>query len=120
MITYGTNPGMGIPLTARVPDPADLADTSQKNALIKALKYMDLTPGRSLLGHPVNVVFIGSCTNARHTPAKFGRPGTSPKRTDSNAPAHVKQKCAPSRLHSWIFFQQNRTKFFLRMFWMYS
>jgi 3-isopropylmalate/(R)-2-methylmalate dehydratase large subunit len=65
MITYGTNPGMGIPITAPVPDPDQLADASGKAALVKALQYMDLQPGRPLLGHPVDVVFIGSCTNAR-------------------------------------------------------
>ena len=42
-----------------------MADTSQRNALAKALRYMDLQPGEPLLGHPVDVVFIGSCTNAR-------------------------------------------------------
>lgn len=65
MITYGTNPGMGIPITARVPDPEAVGDHQQKAALRKALSYMDLQPGKSLLGHPVNVVFIGSCTNSR-------------------------------------------------------
>ena len=65
MITYGNNPGMGIPITARVPDPDALGDVHQKAALSKALQYMDLQPGKSLIGHPVNVVFIGSCTNSR-------------------------------------------------------
>ncbi len=65
MITYGTNPGMGIPITGRIPDPAQYAEANQKAALEKALKYMDLRPGQPLLGHPVNVVFIGSCTNSR-------------------------------------------------------
>jgi 3-isopropylmalate/(R)-2-methylmalate dehydratase large subunit len=65
MITYGTNPGMGMPITDRIPDPAGIADTSQRAALEKALKYMALEPGRPLLGHHVNVVFIGSCTNGR-------------------------------------------------------
>jgi 3-isopropylmalate/(R)-2-methylmalate dehydratase large subunit len=65
MITYGTNPGMGIPITSRIPDPAQISDAHQKAALEKALKYMDLQPGQPLLGHPVNVVFIGSCTNSR-------------------------------------------------------
>jgi 3-isopropylmalate/(R)-2-methylmalate dehydratase large subunit len=65
MITYGTNPGMGIPITSRIPDPAQYADATQKAALEKALKYMDLQPGQPLLGHPVNVVFVGSCTNSR-------------------------------------------------------
>jgi 3-isopropylmalate/(R)-2-methylmalate dehydratase large subunit len=65
MITYGTNPGMGISVTARVPDPDRVTDSSQKAALAKALTYMNLTPGAPLLGHPVDVVFIGSCTNSR-------------------------------------------------------
>ena len=67
MITYGTNPGMGMPITGRVPDPADLADAVQRRSLEKALAYMDLTPNEPLLGHPVDVVFIGSCTNGRLT-----------------------------------------------------
>jgi 3-isopropylmalate/(R)-2-methylmalate dehydratase large subunit len=58
MITYGTNPGMGIPITAPVPMPTN-ATTE------KALRYMALEAGKPLLGHPVDVVFIGSCTNSR-------------------------------------------------------
>jgi 3-isopropylmalate/(R)-2-methylmalate dehydratase large subunit len=65
MITYGTNPGMGMRITDRVPDPAAAADTAVKRALDKALTYMALRPGEPLLGHPVDVVFIGSCTNSR-------------------------------------------------------
>jgi 3-isopropylmalate/(R)-2-methylmalate dehydratase large subunit len=65
MVTFGTNPGMGIPITGRVPRPEDIADPSQKAALEKALAYMALEPGDSLLGHPIDVVFIGSCTNGR-------------------------------------------------------
>jgi 3-isopropylmalate/(R)-2-methylmalate dehydratase large subunit len=65
MITYGTNPGMGIRISEPVPDPAAEADGARRAALEKALLYMDLAPGRPLLGHPVDVVFIGSCTNAR-------------------------------------------------------
>jgi len=67
MITYGTNPGMGMPIDDRIPDPATIADASQQKALEKALAYMDLRPGQPLLGHPVDVVFIGSCTNSRIT-----------------------------------------------------
>ena len=65
MITFGTNPGMGIGISGRVPDPASLADANQKAALDKALRYMGLKPGQALLGQKVDVVFIGSCTNSR-------------------------------------------------------
>ncbi len=65
MITFGTNPGMGIGVTAPVPNPASLSDPLERDSLDKALRYMDLPAGQSLLGHPINVVFIGSCTNSR-------------------------------------------------------
>jgi 3-isopropylmalate/(R)-2-methylmalate dehydratase large subunit len=65
MITYGTNPGMGISITEPVPTPDSLSDPSARSALDKALRYMDLQPGQRLLGHPVDVVFLGSCTNSR-------------------------------------------------------
>lgn len=65
MITYGTNPGMGMCITECVPDPKQYSDNSQKMALDKALAYMDLQPGQPLLGHKVDVVFVGSCTNSR-------------------------------------------------------
>jgi 3-isopropylmalate/(R)-2-methylmalate dehydratase large subunit len=60
MITFGTNPGMGIAISDTVPQPA-----ANDAALAKALSYMGLSPGESLLGRPIDVVFIGSCTNAR-------------------------------------------------------
>jgi 3-isopropylmalate/(R)-2-methylmalate dehydratase large subunit len=65
MITFGTNPGMGIPITAAVPDPAGVSDATERETLAKALRYMDLPAGKPLTGHPVDVVFIGSCTNSR-------------------------------------------------------
>jgi 3-isopropylmalate/(R)-2-methylmalate dehydratase large subunit len=65
MITYGTNPGMGIKITDRVPTPDSFQDSTQKAAFEKAMTYMGLQPGQSLLGHKVDVVFIGSCTNSR-------------------------------------------------------
>jgi 3-isopropylmalate/(R)-2-methylmalate dehydratase large subunit len=65
MITYGTNPGMAAAITGRVPDPTSVADPPQRRALDKALAYMALQPGEPLLGHPIDVVFIGSCTNGR-------------------------------------------------------
>jgi 3-isopropylmalate/(R)-2-methylmalate dehydratase large subunit len=65
MITYGTNPGMGMPITEAIPDPASLADPTARQSLDKALAYMGLQPGKPLLGQPVDVVFLGSCTNSR-------------------------------------------------------
>ena len=65
MITYGTNPAMGIPISGRIPTPEALVDPNQRRALEKSLRYMDLQPGQSLLGHRIDVVFLGSCTNSR-------------------------------------------------------
>jgi len=65
MVTFGTNPGMGISISDAVPDPANVSDPIEKSDLIKALKYMDLQPGKPLKGHAIDVVFIGSCTNSR-------------------------------------------------------
>jgi 3-isopropylmalate/(R)-2-methylmalate dehydratase large subunit len=65
MITYGTNPGMGLPISRPVPDPLSESDPGRRAALEKALTYMALQPGQPLLGHKVDVVFVGSCTNSR-------------------------------------------------------
>ncbi len=65
MVTYGTNPGMGLPISAAVPDPAAQVDPAHRRALEHALAYMDLRPGQTILGQKVDVVFIGSCTNGR-------------------------------------------------------
>jgi 3-isopropylmalate/(R)-2-methylmalate dehydratase large subunit len=67
MVTYGTNPGMGLPISGHVPQPGDIEDGANRRALERALEYMDLTPGQAILGQKVDVVFIGSCTNSRIT-----------------------------------------------------
>ena len=64
-ITFGTNPGQGIAVDGRVPDPAREADASARSTLESALRYMGLTPGQALLGQKIDAVFIGSCTNGR-------------------------------------------------------
>ncbi|MGD1890895.1 MAG: 3-isopropylmalate dehydratase large subunit, partial [Cyclobacteriaceae bacterium] len=63
-ITYGTNPGMGIKITASIPTLEDIP-VEEQGSFAKSLQYMDLEPGQSLLGKKVNYVFIGSCTNYR-------------------------------------------------------
>ena len=65
MVTYGTNPGMGLAVTGNVPTLESITDPTEQQNFEKALKYMGLTPGQSLLGMPVQNVFIGSCTNSR-------------------------------------------------------
>ncbi len=64
MITYGTNPGMGIPIDGCVPQ-LDEIPAEQQESFKKALKYMDFEPGTKLEGHPIDYVFLGSCTNGR-------------------------------------------------------
>ena len=64
-VTWGTNPGQGLPLSATVPDPEDIADATERLAAERALEYMDLAPGTPLRDIKVDTVFIGSCTNGR-------------------------------------------------------
>jgi 3-isopropylmalate/(R)-2-methylmalate dehydratase large subunit len=65
MITYGTSPSMGVQISQPIPDPGKIPSPYERQAIEKALTYMDLQPGQSLQGHPIDVVFIGSCTNGR-------------------------------------------------------
>ncbi|MBE7339633.1 3-isopropylmalate dehydratase large subunit [Corynebacterium aurimucosum] len=64
-VTWGTNPGQGLPLSAAVPDPEECGDDGEKAAVEKALAYMDLKPGTPLRDIQIDTVFLGSCTNAR-------------------------------------------------------
>jgi 3-isopropylmalate/(R)-2-methylmalate dehydratase large subunit len=64
-VTWGTNPGMVAPFDAVVPDPGDFDDADERDAVERALRYMDLAPGTPLVDIRIDKVFIGSCTNAR-------------------------------------------------------
>jgi 3-isopropylmalate/(R)-2-methylmalate dehydratase large subunit len=64
-VTWGTNPGQGLPLTASVPNPADIANAEDRGAAERALEYMGLTAGTPLRDIKVDTVFLGSCTNGR-------------------------------------------------------
>ncbi len=65
MVTYGTNPGQGIPVTGHVPTVDELDDPAERRSLLSALDYMGLKQGQPMEGQKVDVVFIGSCTNSR-------------------------------------------------------
>ncbi|TGD87567.1 3-isopropylmalate dehydratase large subunit [Mycolicibacterium sp. CH28] len=64
-VTWGTNPGQGVPLGGTVPDPELMAGDSERQSAEKALAYMDLRPGTPMRDIPVDAVFVGSCTNGR-------------------------------------------------------
>jgi 3-isopropylmalate/(R)-2-methylmalate dehydratase large subunit len=64
-VTWGTNPGQGLPLSASVPDPESFGTEGERNTAARALEYMDLSPGMPLRSIAVDTVFLGSCTNGR-------------------------------------------------------
>ena len=64
-VSWGTNPGMVVPVTATVPDPKDFEDEGDKESVQRALEYMDLNPGMKIEDISIDRVFIGSCTNSR-------------------------------------------------------
>ena len=64
-VTWGINPGMVVPITGRVPDPASIADPNEREVAERALTYMDLEPDTAMTDVKIDRVFIGACTNAR-------------------------------------------------------
>jgi len=64
-VTWGTNPGQGTTLDGVIPDPASMPDEASRTAAERALVYMDLAPGTAMRDVPIDVVFLGSCTNGR-------------------------------------------------------
>jgi len=64
-VTWGTNPGQGLPLNKAVPDPTSFSNPEERSAAERALAYMDLTPGTPMKAIKIDTVFLGSCTNGR-------------------------------------------------------
>ncbi len=64
MVTYGTNPGMGMAVTSAIPT-AESIDEAGRASFLKSLEYMGFAPGEKLLGKPIDYVFLGACTNGR-------------------------------------------------------
>jgi 3-isopropylmalate/(R)-2-methylmalate dehydratase large subunit len=64
-VSWGTNPGQTLPVTASIPDPASIDDPNERASAIRALEYMDIAPGTPITELPLDRIFLGSCTNAR-------------------------------------------------------
>jgi 3-isopropylmalate/(R)-2-methylmalate dehydratase large subunit len=88
-VTWGTNPGMVLPVTGSVPNPADLASEDDRKAAERALIYMDLHPGTPLQDIHVDRVFIGSCTNSRVEDLRIAAQVARGKKVDPNVYAMV-------------------------------
>ncbi|MGY1838354.1 MULTISPECIES: 3-isopropylmalate dehydratase large subunit [unclassified Modestobacter] len=83
-VTWGTNPGQGLPIDASVPDPAQIADESERRAAESALAYMGLTAGTPLRDIEVDTVFLGSCTNGRIEDLRVAAALLKGKRVEGN------------------------------------
>jgi 3-isopropylmalate/(R)-2-methylmalate dehydratase large subunit len=107
MITFGTNPSQGIPVTGKVPDPAAEKDPAARATLESALRYMALKPGQPIIGQKVDVVFVGSCTNGRiedlREAAQIMRGRTVKARTLIVAGSHIVKKAAEAEGLDKIF-----------------
>jgi 3-isopropylmalate/(R)-2-methylmalate dehydratase large subunit len=65
MVTFGTNPAMAVPISGAVPKADEVPDSAEREALQSAISYMEIEPGSRITNQPVDVVFVGSCTNSR-------------------------------------------------------
>ncbi len=89
MVTYGTNPGQGVAVTGRIPTTDELEDAAERRSLLSAMEYMGLTPGQAVEGQPIDVVFIGSCTNGRIEDLREAAAVAKGKRVADNVQALV-------------------------------
>jgi 3-isopropylmalate/(R)-2-methylmalate dehydratase large subunit len=89
MVTYGTNPGQGVAVTGRIPLPEELEDPAERRSLLSAMEYMGLKPGQAMAGQPVDIVFIGSCTNGRIEDLRAAADIVQGKRVADNVQAIV-------------------------------
>jgi len=88
MVTWGTSPDQAVPITGRVPQLADFAPEQRPNAE-RAMRYMDVQPGRPVAGIPIDMAFIGSCTNARIEDLRVAVAVLKGKRVAANVRAFV-------------------------------
>ena len=89
MITYGTNPGMGIKIDEPIPSETAFTDTSERSSFSKSLQYMGLESSEMLKGKAVDYVFIGSCTNARIEDLRAVAKIVEGKRKSDNIRAYI-------------------------------
>lgn len=89
MVTYGTNPGQGVGISGHIPTTDELEDPAERRSLLSAMEYMGLKPGQAIAGQPIDIVFIGSCTNGRIEDLREAAKIAKGKRVPANVQALV-------------------------------
>jgi 3-isopropylmalate/(R)-2-methylmalate dehydratase large subunit len=99
-VTWGTNPGQGIPLNSEVPNPESFSDPEERTAAERALAYMDLVAGTPMKKIKIDTVFLGSCTNGRIEDLRAAAAIIKGKKVDSNTRMMVVPGSARVRLQA--------------------